>query len=153
MRCDASPVALARSVLALRGMRPSLVHAVFLAFFFFVRPAIAADDAGDGGATGDSATADGGGSDANCGGNGADPSGVCCDEGGACDAGGVTDGASGDGFVIACNGALCDTTTGGQCGVARGSLGRAQFDAGLLAAPLTFLALLIVRRRRHRLSC
>ena len=50
---------------------------------------------------------------------------------------------------IACDGALCDTTNGSECGVARGTAGNAHFDSIWLAAMVAAVALGIERRARR----
>jgi hypothetical protein len=59
---------------------------------------------------------------------------------------------SGPTFVTACDGALCDTTTGSQCGVAAGRASRAQENLGSLMAMAGAAALLGARRNGLRAS-
>jgi hypothetical protein len=50
---------------------------------------------------------------------------------------------------IACDGALCDTTNGSECGVAGATVGNAHFDSIWLAALVAAMALGIERRARR----
>jgi hypothetical protein len=92
------------------------------------RPA-AADDAGEAGTIGDS---DGATTDAASSGGGASSS----------DTGP-------EATPIACDGALCDTTNGSECGIAGVALGNAQLDWTSVAAVIAVLALGIARRVRR----
>ncbi|MGA7119659.1 MAG: hypothetical protein WBY94_06145 [Polyangiaceae bacterium] len=58
----------------------------------------------------------------------------------------------GSGFSVACDGGLCDTTTGSQCGVAVGSARRARHDPDLWIATAVAVAILGARRTWRRAS-
>ena len=97
-----------------------------------------ADDAGD-------ATTDGdGGVDASGG-----TSSAANDDGPSIDTASPSDASHGAEFVVACDGALCDTTNGSECGVARGTAGNARFDSIWLAAMVAAVGLGIERRARR----
>jgi hypothetical protein len=116
-------------------MRWRFVLMSFVAVFLArPRPALA-DDAGDSGTNGDSgweASADEGAS-------GVEPN----DDGAA-----SSRGPASDGPIVACDGALCDTTNGAECGIARGTPTRAPVDRATLMAVAAAFTLAITRRVR-----
>lgn len=58
----------------------------------------------------------------------------------------------GSGFSVACDGGLCDTTTGSQCGVAVGSARRARHQPDVWIATAFAVVLLGARRTWRRAS-
>jgi hypothetical protein len=124
-----------------RRMRLRPVPIVFAVVSLISPIAAGADDAGEGsldggaiadGSSGDLGTPDRGGPPAN--------------------AASASDAAGGPTYVWACDSALCETTTGSQCGVAHGVPGRAPSDAGLVIAAAGAAALSGARRVRRRAS-
>jgi hypothetical protein len=89
----------------------------------------AADDAGEAGTNGDSDVAT---SDATSG-----------------DDGSANNDPGPDGTPIACDGALCDTTNGSECGVAGPAIGNAHLDSTSVGALVAVLGLGIARRARR----
>jgi hypothetical protein len=120
---------------------------VFFALFLAVPRIAHANDGGADGGTidldaGDAAAAEGG---AQCDDAGADDAGVCCSAGGACGTGD----AGANGYVIACDGDLCDTLQGRpSCTVTRSAGEPQSFDATFIAAAGLGIAIAAGRRRR-----
>ncbi len=128
-------------------LRPILI-VVALLTMAYSRPA-AADDAGEAGdATFDAAlAADASESDASDGANDA-----LAQEASAGNAAPASSTQNGSGYATACDGGLCDTTTGSQCGVAVGSARRASHDPNVWIATAVAIAILGVRRTWRRAS-
>jgi len=122
-------------------MRVPLGLVAFTAFFFAgLRPAAAVDDAGELGSA-DAGSAEPSGEDSAA----ADATSEQTDVEAVGDSS-----APSDAPVIACDGALCDTTQGRPtCAVATRSLGHGDVDPGMLAGIASALALGLARRARR----
>jgi len=114
-------------------LRPILI-VVALLTMAYSRPA-AADDAGEAG----DATFDGAND-------------ALAQEASAGNAAPASSTQNGSGYATACDGGLCDTTTGSQCGVAVGSARRASHDPNVWIATAVAIAILGVRRTWRRAS-